>query len=888
MYKAKELESLFIEIISPRGKNIVLGGIYRHPCMDAEEFNSSQLEGLLEKLRKERNKNIMLLGDFNINLLKYESDNQVSDFVDKMFANFLQPLIISPTRVTIHSKTLIDNIFSNFISDDEIFAGNLTLSISDHFAQFCIINETQSNVSAPSKFLYLRNYKNLNEDKLNTDLSSVNWKELCLFNRNNVDLSLEKFTEKVNDIMNIHVPIKKIRVNHKSIKRKPWITNGLLKSINKKNKLYHKFCTAKNNERKDLIFTEYKAYKNIISSLILKSKDFYYKNYFYTNKKNTIKVWKGIKDIINFNSKAKNCGPSSIIKKNELITDEHEMAVEFNDYFTLIAGDIDKSIVNSRTNYMDYLDNSFAHKTFNLNPVTAEEVQDYIDTLKNQKSCGPNSIPTILLKISKSILSEPLANIINISFSSGVFPSSLKLAEVIPVFKKGDKTIVSNYRPISLLSNISKIIERIVRNRLYIFLESNDLIYDFQFGFRNGHSTNHALIMMLKKIQESIDQGHYACSVFIDLQKAFDTVNHKILLNKLPRYGVRGMSHKWLSSYLYERKQYTKIGNSNSSERIINYGVPQGSVLGPLLFLIYINDLCKCIHHCNSLLFADDTNLSIFGNSLKELNRKINFDLRLLTEWLRANRISLNTKKTEIIIFRSKFREITTNLNFRLSGQKLNLSKSVKYLGLILDENLTWQSQINILKMKLSRATGLLAKIRHLIGSFAIKSIYSAIFHSNLLYGCQLWGQKYESIAIKKLIRLQNKAIRIISFKTNEDPVNILYNNLQILPLDKQVFFLNIMFVYDSLSKNNPAIFHNFYTKSIDNHNHRTRAAASAQLAVPRISTASFGSNSLFYRSIINWNKFTKDNFPNKSPLDLERSKFVNFVKKIIFSKLLM
>jgi len=189
--------------------------------------------------------------------------------------------------------------------------------------------------------------------------------------------------------------------------------------------------------------------------------------------------------------------------------------------------------------------------------------------------------------------------------------------------------------------------------------------------------------------------------------------------------------------------------------------------------------------------------------------------------------------------------------------------------------------------MKLSRAVGLLAKIRHSIGSFAIKSIYSAIFHSNLLYGCQVWGQKCGCVAIKKLRSIQNKAIRIISFKTNDDPVNILYNNLQVLPLDDQVLFQNIMFVYDSLSKINPIVFHSFFTKSDEIHNFRTRAATFDQLAVPRIFTASFGSDSVFYRSIINWNKFSKDNFPNTSPLDLVRPKFESFVKKTILGKLL-
>ena len=195
-------------------------------------------------------------------------------------------------------------------------------------------------------------------------------------------------------------------------------------------------------------------------------------------------------------------------------------------------------------------------KTFFLSPVTEGEVQDFISTLNSRKGNGPNSFPTCLLKKSKSLLSYPISEIINISFETGKFPEVLKSAEIIPVLKRGHKTLPSNYRPISLISNVSKIIEKIVTNRLYKFLESNQLIYNYQFGFRDGRSTNHSFLTFIRKIQEQLDKGEYACSVFIDLQKAFDTVNHKILLDKLKYYGVRGIAHSWFESYLCDKSLY--------------------------------------------------------------------------------------------------------------------------------------------------------------------------------------------------------------------------------------------------------------------------------------------------------------------------------------------
>ena len=257
------------------------------------------------------------------------------------------------------------------------------------------------------------------------------------------------------------------------------------------------------------------------------------------------------------------------------------------------------------------------------------------------------SIPSRILKLIAPTVSKPLSNIINISFETGIFPSCLKTANVIPIHKKDSKSEVNNYRPISLLSNIGKIIEKLMHSRLYSFLSASNSIYELQFGFRNNHSTNHALIKITEHIREAIDSGQFACGVFIDLQKAFDTVEHDILLKKLEHYGIRGITNKWFKTYIKNRCQHDTIQGKKSKNANILHGVPQGSVLGPLLFLIYINYLNKTIEHSTTYHFADDTSLVHTNKSLKKLNRQVNHDLSLLGEWLRANKISLNTKKTQ-------------------------------------------------------------------------------------------------------------------------------------------------------------------------------------------------------------------------------------------------
>ena len=249
---------------------------------------------------------------------------------------------------------------------------------------------------------------------------------------------------------------------------------------------------------------------------------------------------------------------------------------------------------------------------------------------------------------------------------------NLKISKVIPVFKdKGNYLECNNYRPISLLSNINKIIEKLMHERLYSFLSKHKCIYDRQFGFRNRHSTNHALLDLIEDIRNAMDNNKFAVGVFVDLQKAFDTVDHNILLNKLDHHGIRGVANNWFKSYLSNRNQFVIKNGVNSDLQSMKIGVPQGSVLGPLLFLIYINDLHSTITFCTTRHFADDTNLVIKNKSLKQLKKQLNFDLCKLVSWLKANKISLNKSKTEMLIFRHPNKTLDYDLKIKLDGKKI-------------------------------------------------------------------------------------------------------------------------------------------------------------------------------------------------------------------------
>jgi retron-type reverse transcriptase len=289
---------------------------------------------------------------------------------------------------------------------------------------------------------------------------------------------------------------------------------------------------------------------------------------------------------------------------------------------------------------------------FILAHISDNEIQDIIEALPN-KGCGPASISLKLLKSVADLIIFPLSRIINPSFSSGTFPEVLKTQKIIPLHKGGSTQDLNNFRPISLLSIFDKIIEKLMHKRLYTFLEIHNIIYENQFGFKKKHSTSHSLMEITEKIKESIDNGNYGCGIFIDLKKAFDTVNHNILLMKLEHYGVRGSSLQWFESYLTNRKQFVYFNGVSSETKTITCGVPQGSVLGPLLFLLYINDLPSISDKLRFFLFADDTNIYYESKDLIELEKTVNSELKKLCLWLNLNRLALNVGKTNFVIFRA-------------------------------------------------------------------------------------------------------------------------------------------------------------------------------------------------------------------------------------------
>ena len=346
---------------------------------------------------------------------------------------------------------------------------------------------------------------------------------------------------------------------------------------------------------------------------------------------------------------------------------------------------------------------------------------------------------------------------------SGVFPDELKIAKVIPLYKSGSSNLMSNYRPISILPKLSKIFEKLIHSRIYQFLEENEVIYNCQFGFRQSHSTIHALQTAITSVVSSLNDSCQSMGIFVDFSKAFDTIKHEILLSKLNHYGIRGIALELICDYLSNRKQFVFYDNDcYSILSDISIGVPQGSVLGPLFFIIYVNDVISCMDDSSKIiLFADDTNIFVSASTIEELYDKANMILMKLKNYIDANYLHINLKKPKFIHFRTSRTKVSTRDLF-YENFKLEKVTSIKFLGIIISETLVWEDHIKSLNSKLSKISGSLFKLGKCLPRDLLRPVYFALINSQLIYGISIWGSAGSTTNLATLFSAQKKSIRTL------------------------------------------------------------------------------------------------------------------------------
>ena len=521
-------------------------------------------------------------------------------------------------------------------------------------------------------------------------------------------------------------------------------------------------------------------------------------------------VWEGL--FLELNHK--------IIVDSKTITDKISICNEFNSFFTNIGPKLaDKINTQNKKCYQTYLKNRIL-TSFAFDFVDENDVTKHISMLRTKKSYGHDGISMRLLKFLLPAVIKPLTIVINQSLATGIFPDKLKTAKVMPFFKKDDITLMDNYRPVSLLTSTSKVFEKVVFTQLYEYFDKNNLLYSSQYGFRKKHSTEMAGLELTDRILKDIDNKDASLTIFMDLSKAFDTLDHQILLTKLKYYGVNDTPLKWFSNCLTGRQQYVEIDGNRSGLLPLTTGVPQGSILGPLLFLIYMNDIPEATDYFDFILYADDTslynNIQIPCTSPLDINNELSY----VHDWLAVNKLSLNVKKTKYMVFHALNKNVDGLVSpVHIDNIPIERVCDFNFLGLNLNENLSWKSHIDIIANTITKFSGELNRLKRFLPGNILRTLYCGMVQSRLTYCILAWGFNYQ-----RLVKIQKRFMRIITnskYNAHSEP---LFKSLELLNIQR-LFDLNCLkFVYRFKKGSLPCYFLTFdCIPRSDIHDHDTR-----------------------------------------------------------------
>ena len=768
-----DIESIFIEITNTN-QPLYFGAIYRPPSGNMKIFHQ-QLERIFNILSTNNaNKNSIVCGDFNINLLK--NDCNKSKFENTFFDNCFTPTISLAT----HEKpgcepSCIDNVFVSNV-DNVLASGLLTdAKVSHHYPTLCFYNLVIDNIDENDCENSLPHY-----DYCETNILEFNSRlaqKLLLDNFGADEAGFVKFTHciqaTIDDCFKVDPQI--LKKSKRNRLENPWITSGLIKSINFKNFLYEKWKKTKN--KKNLlgeleIYEKYKNYRKKLRHLIRSAKNNFYSKKFDNCQGNSKKTWELINEL---RGKNKSKSKSSFLVQGNVVRDRRIIANEFNRYFTSVAHNLNENSNKTENlpitpipDFSTYIDKRISDSLF-FEPCSQNEVEQIIKDLENGKA---SDISIRVLKSCSSTVTPYLTTFYNKFIEMGIFPDILKVGQVTPIFKKGNMQMFQNYRPVSTLPCFGKIFEKVIYSRLYKFVISKNILYENQFGFRSHHSTSHAVNYSIDKITCNIENKNHVLGIFIDLSKAFDTICHEKLLFKLEHYGIRGIPLSLLRSYLSNRQQVTNFNGTKSDLLSVLYGVPQGSVLGPLFFILYINDIINCSKHGHFVMFADDTNIFVAGNSENEAYIKADEVLKELNLYMLSNQLHINTEKCVYMHFKPRYnhnkqrtcartRIVGSDNQLYLNGSKIKQTNMARYLGIIIDENLDWDGHIEYLQQKLNGSIITIKRIKKFIPQEHYAKLYHSLFISHLTYGISAWGS-VSTNRLKKIFSIQKRCIRLL------------------------------------------------------------------------------------------------------------------------------
>jgi hypothetical protein len=556
---------------------------------------------------------------------------------------------------------------------------------------------------------------------------------------------------------------------------------------------------------------------------------------------------------------------SEINTNGSLTKNPDKITNTFNEYFANVGPNLAKKIEKLNGNSSMYIDQVM--DSMFLLPTNEIEICDIVKSLSGKKAPGNDEVSAFVLKSVIMSIVKPLTHVFNLSFRLGKFPNRLKLAKVVPIFKNDDKLLVCNYRPISVLSVFSKILEKLMFTRMSVFIDKHAILSSCQFGFREHHSTSMALIKLFDKITHELDNKCYSIGIFLDLSKAFDTIDHNILIDKLQCYGFRGIVKDWLTSYISDREQYVSINDHSSTTLPIRTGVPQGSILGPLLFILYINDIVNVSRDVELLLFADDTNVFLYDSDINQLSVRANKALLDISNWFKLNKLSVNVKKCNFILFSTK--QIKVDIKINIDKFELERVKHTKFLGVIINEKLTWDDHISLVCNKVSKHIGVLRRIKHKIPVTLLRSLYYTLIHPYFDYCNIIWAIS-STVALDKLFRLQKRAIRLIANSDWNAHSAPLFLDLKVLTIHQLNLLQVASFMYKVYNNLLPQYFIDMFILNHSVHSHNTRQCNDFHVPYHRLVLTS---NSIRVFGVCLWNNICQD-IRNSNSLQSFRTKY--------------
>lgn len=828
------LECLSVEITKPRSKSFLVSTWYRPPCSTVDIFNA--FDKLIDKIDAEGIE-FHLLGDINCDLLPTEISHNASILTSLFNVYGLSQLITEPTRVTSNSRSLIDLYVTNS-SQKIVNSGVLHLGISDHSLIYAT-RKTHYDRGVV-RIIQTRSYKNFNKDGFLRDLSQKPWDDVNL--QTNPDDMWSSWKKLIMESIDKYAPYKNKRISKKN---SPWITSELLRKMHERD--YLKKKAVVNND--EALWKQYKYARNRTNNAIREAKQRYFSENLENNKANPRKTWKLINEL-----NSRKCNKSQNISEiklgDQIINSPTKMSEAFNEYFTNVGPKLAQQIPPIDIEPEFYLEPT--DKTFSFRTPSVSTVCRLLGELNERKATGLDKIPCKLLKMANSIVGPSLTGIFERSITTGLYPNEWKLARVTPVFKKGIKSDVNNYRPISILPIVSKVFEKIIHDQFYNYLNENKLLTNCQSGFRSLHSTLTALLEATNNWSVNIDKGLLNGVIFIDLRKAFDTIDHEILIRKLRSYGVDGDALRWFNSYLSNRSQKCSVNGRLSNASKISCGVPQGSIIGPLLFLVYINDLPNCLCNASAKLFADDTNISVSARSLGELEPEINSELRNLNCWLKTNKLSLNIAKTEFMVIgsRQKLRtEENNDIRIEIDSKTIERVRHTKSLGLTIDDRLSWSKHIDELCKKISSGVGALKQVRPFISTSTAVQIYNALILPYFDYCSPVWDGLCNQFS-DKLQKLQNRAARVITRTSYDTSSSILLDMLHWDTLSTRRKKMKAIIMFKSLNNKVPEYLQEMFIPRCSEYSLRN---SESKLTLPMPHT-DYLKRSFSYNGAILWN----------------------------------